>query len=147
MIVKSMIRKTDAGFTFIETIVTISIILILSGVVGFSAIRHVDTARIAATRNQIEIFRLALQTYYLDTGQFPTEAQGLQALWERPTIPPIPLRWAGPYVDRQIPLDPWGNEFVYRNPGDRDLPFTIMSFGANGRPGGDGRNASIYSWQ
>jgi len=147
MIILKTIQKKDAGFTFIETIVTISIILILSGVIGFSAIRYVDSARIAATRNQIETFRLALQAYFIDTGQFPTEAQGLQALWERPTIPPIPANWAGPYVDRQIPRDPWGNEFVYRNPGDRDLPFSIMSFGASGRPGGEGRNANIYSWQ
>jgi general secretion pathway protein G len=142
-----MITKADKGFTFIETIVTISIILILSAAVGFSAMRYVDHARLAACRNQIETFRLALQGYFLDCGLYPTEAQGLEALWERPSIPPVPARWDGPYVDRQIPQDPWGNGYVYRNPGERNLPFSIMSYGADGRPGGEGKNADIYSWQ
>ena len=142
-----MIRKTDRGFTFVETIVTISIILILSAAVGFSAIRYVDRARVAACRNQIETFRLALQTYFLDCGLYPTEAQGLHALWEKPTMPPIPSRWDGPYIDRLLPSDPWGNDYVYKNPGERNLPFSIMSFGADGRPGGEGRNADIHSWQ
>ena len=142
-----MIKKADKGFTFIETIVTIAIILILSATVGFSAIKYVDRARTAACRNQIETFRLALQAYFLDCGSYPTEAQGLQALWEKPTMPPIPARWDGPYIDRQLPLDPWGNDFVYSNPGERNLPFSIMSFGADGRAGGEGKNADIHSWQ
>ena len=142
-----MIKKTDEGFTFIETIVSISIILILSAAVGFSAIRYVDRARTAACRNQIETFRLALQAYFLDCGQYPTEVQGLGALWEQPTVAPIPSRWSGPYIDRQIPLDPWGNNFNYSNPGERNLPFSIMSFGADGKTGGESTNADIYSWQ
>ena len=140
------ICKKDKGFTFIETIVTISIILILSAAVGFSAIKYIEKARIAACRNQIEIFRLALQSYYLDCGQYPTEAQGLEALWELPRLSPVPRSWAGPYLDRLIPLDPWGNTYVYKNPGDRNLPFSIMSYGADGRPGGEGANAEIHSW-
>lgn len=142
-----MIKKVDKGFTFIETIVTISIILILSAAVGFSATKYVDRARIATCHNQIETFRLALQAYFLDCGQYPTEAQGLQALWEKPIIAPVPARWDGPYTDRQIPVDPWGNEYVYRNPGEKNLPFSIMSFGADGRSEGEGKNADIYSWQ
>ena len=142
-----MIKKADKGFTFIETIVTISIILTLSAAVGFSATKYVDRARIATCHNQIETFRLALQAYFLDCGQYPTEAQGLQALWEKPIIAPVPARWDGPYTDRQIPVDPWGNEYVYRNPGEKNLPFSIMSFGADGRSEGEGKNADIYSWQ
>ena len=136
----------DDGFTFIETIVTISIILILSAAVGFSAIKYIERARIASCRNQIEAFRLALQSYVLDCGQYPTEAQGLQALWERPTLAPAPQNWDGPYVDRQISKDPWGSNYVYKNPGDRNLPFTIMSYGADGKSGGEGADAEIYSW-
>ena len=142
-----MIKKTDRGFTFIETIVTISIILILSAAVGFSATRYVDRAKSVACRNQIETFRLALQSYFLDCGQYPTETQGLQALWEKPTMVPIPVSWDGPYIERQIPLDPWGNHYIYKNPGERNLPFSIISFGADGKPGGEGKNADIYSWQ
>jgi general secretion pathway protein G len=141
-----MTIKTDKGFTFIETIVTISIILILSAAVGFSAIKYIERAQFAACRNQIETLRLALQTYFLDCGQYPTETQGLRALWEKPIQPPIPLRWDGPYVDRKLPKDPWGSEYVYKNPGEMDLPFSILSYGADGKAGGEGLNAEIHSW-
>ena len=138
--------KADRGFTFIETIVSISIILILSAAVGFSAIRYVERARIASCRNQIETLRLALQSYMLDCGRYPTELQGLNALWEKPAISPVPARWDGPYTDRRVPRDPWGNDFVYKNPGENNLPFSIASFGADGIRGGDGVNADIHSW-
>lgn len=137
---------SDDGFTFIETIVAISIILILSAAVGFSAIKYMERARTAACRNQIEVFRLALQSYLLDCGQYPAETQGLPALWEKPLLAPVPSGWGGPYTDRQIPKDPWGNSYVYRNPGDKNLPFTIVSYGADGKEGGEGANADIYSW-
>jgi general secretion pathway protein G len=145
MILKAIL-KSDKGFTFIETIVTITIILILSAAVGFSAIKYVEKAKIAACRNQIETFRLALQSYFLDCGHYPTEIQSLGALWERPTLSPVPSSWNGPYVDRQIPKDPWGNDFVYKNPGEKNLPFTITSYGADGKAGGEDANAEIHSW-
>jgi len=141
-----MILKRDNGFTFIETIATVSIILILAAVVGFSAFRYVDRARVASCRNQIEVFRLALQSYYLDCGQFPTEAQGLRALWEKPILAPVPQNWNGPYLDRMIPKDPWGNDFIYNNPGENNLPFSIKSYGVDGKIGGEGANADINSW-
>ena len=141
-----MILKKDKGFTFIETIVTISIILILSAAVGFSAMRYVERSRIATTRNQIEAFRLALHSYYIDCGTYPTESQGLRALWERPIFSPIPAGWDGPYINRRVPLDPWGNEYIYKSPGENNLPFTIISLGADGRQGGEGNNADINSW-
>ncbi len=137
------VLKADDGFTFIETIITITIILILSAAVGFSAIKYVERARVAACRNQIETFRLALQSYFLDCGLYPTEAQSLEALWEKPILSPAPESWSGPYVDRQIPKDPWGNAYVYKNPGEKNLPFSIMSHGssAGGEPGNE-----IHSW-
>jgi general secretion pathway protein G len=137
----------DPGFTFIETIVTITIILILSTVVGFSALRYIDRARVAACRNQIETLRLALQSYYLDCGVYPNEAQGLDALWEKPLIAPVPSAWNGPYLDRRVPKDPWDNAYRYKNPGDNMLPFTIFSYGADGREGGGGGDADIFSWE
>jgi len=141
-----MIYKTDEGFSFIETIVAISIILILSAAVGFSAIKYIERARTAACRNQFETFKLALQSYFLDCGIYPSEAQGLSALWEKPILAPVPALWDGPYTDRQIPKDPWGNEYIYKNPGDNNLPFTIMSYGADRNKGGEGQNADIFSW-
>jgi general secretion pathway protein G len=138
--------KTDKGFTFIETIVSISIILILSAVVGFSAFRYVERARVAACRNQMDVFRLSLQSYYLDCGQYPSEAQGLSALWEKPVLSPVPPNWDGPYIDRKIPNDPWNNNYIYKNPGENNLPFSIMTYGADGKAGGEGANADIHSW-
>ncbi|MCL2878835.1 MAG: type II secretion system major pseudopilin GspG [Treponema sp.] len=142
-----MILKTDSGFTFIETIISISIILILSAAVGFSSIKYMDKARNASCRNQIETFKLALQSYYLDCGNYPTEAQGLIALWEKPILAPVPAGWDGPYIDRQLSNDPWGNSYVYKNPGEKNLPFTIISYGTDGKSGGEGINADIYSWE
>jgi general secretion pathway protein G len=139
--------KRDSGFTFIETIITITIILILSAVVGFSALRYVERARVAACRNQIETLRLSLQSYYLDCGMYPGDAQGLTALWEKPILMPVPAMWNGPYLDRRVPKDPWGNEYHYKNPGDNNLPFTIFSYGADGREGGGGADADIFSWE
>jgi general secretion pathway protein G len=138
--------KQDPGFTFIETIVTIGIILILSAAVGFSSVRYIESARLAACGNQIETLRLSLQAYYLDCGNYPSRAQGLAALWEKPVISPVPATWNGPYTDRQIPKDPWGRDYLYKNPGDKNLPFTIMSYGADGREGGEGQDADIHSW-
>jgi len=138
-----MTLKADEGFTFIETIVTITIILILSAAVGFSAIKYVERAKMAACRNQIETFRLALQSYLLDCGTYPTESQGLPALWEKPILAPVPSNWDGPYIDRQVPKDPWGRDYVYKSPGEKNLPFTIMSNG----PRGEGKDAAIYSWE
>jgi general secretion pathway protein G len=139
--------KTDKGFSFIETIIAISIILILSAAVGFSAVKYIEHAKLAACRNQIETFRLSLQAYLLDCGIYPTTGQGLLALWEKPTLAPVPATWRGPYLDRQLPKDPWGNEYVYKNPGDKDLPFTILSYGADGKEGGEDQNADIFSWE
>jgi general secretion pathway protein G len=137
----------DRGFTFMETIIVISIILILSAGVGFSAIKFSERSRLAACKNQVESFRLSLQSYFLDCGVYPSQAQGLAALWEKPILAPVPAGWDGPYTDRQLPKDPWGAEYFYKNPGDKNLPFTIISWGADGREGGDGQNADIHSWE
>ena len=118
--------------------------MILTAAVGFSSLKYIDRARVASCRNQIETFRLALQSYYLDCGQYPSEAQGLQALWEKPILSPAPLFWNGPYTDRQIPKDPWGNQYQYKNPGEKNLPFTISSHGSEGKTGGS--DAKINSW-
>lgn len=117
------------GFTFIETIITISIILLLSGSVGFSAFRFLDKARFASFRAQTEIYSAALQSYYLDNGKFPSTEQGLSALWEKPYLHPVPDNWFGPYIDRPVAKDPWGNEFQYLSPGKNGEVFTISSPG------------------
>lgn len=139
--------SNEEGFTFLETIIVIAIILLLSAGVGFSSVRYLDTARTASARNQISALKLSLESYYLDCGRFPSESQGLKALWEKPSLAPVPQGWAGPYVDREIPDDPWGNPFRYEVPGAKGLPFGIFSLGADGAEGGEGRDADILSWR
>jgi general secretion pathway protein G len=137
--------RTDSGWTFVESIIVIAIIIILSGTVSFSAVRYLEQARTASARAQIAALELSLHSYYLDTGAYPTEAQGLAALWEKPTLAPTPDRWNGPYLGRPLGVDPWGSAFVYRRPGPAGLAFEVVSYGADGTPGGSGRDADISS--
>jgi general secretion pathway protein G len=102
------------------------------------------TARIVGARTQIRKFMTALGSYKLDTGTFPTTAQGLQALRLKP---PRARDWAGPYVPYDIPKDPWGHEYVYRYPGEHGDEPDIVCLGADGQPGGVGISADIVSWK
>lgn len=142
------VRPVDGedGWTFIETLVVLGIVLILTATVGFMAARYLGKAREVAARSQIETLSLALQSYYLDCGTFPSEDQGLQALWEKPSLSPVPMGWTGPYLMKKPPLDPWGNEYVYEVPGPNGLPFAILSFGSDGNPGGEGPDADLTSY-
>ncbi|MCL6506944.1 MAG: type II secretion system major pseudopilin GspG, partial [Bryobacteraceae bacterium] len=119
-------------------------IALFAALVGRNLFKQSDKARVAAARAQIEMFMGALNLYKLDTGSLPTTEQGLQALWRRPADVP---NWDGPYVEKEIPLDPWGHPYVYRFPGEHgELP-DIISYGADGKPGGEGINADIVSWK
>jgi general secretion pathway protein G len=138
------------GFTFVETLAALAIGAILAAGTGVSVLKVIDLARKTSAENQITVFKAALQTYYIDCGAFPSEFQSLEALWEKPVLTPVPDLWAGPYIDREIPLDPWGSPYQYstgENSGESKLPFTIMSFGADGKEGGSGSNADIFSWK
>ncbi len=145
MIPRRRVTDPRAGWTFVESIIVIGIIIVLSGTVSFSAVRYLEQARIAATRAQISAVSLALHAYYVDTGVYPTEPQGLAALWEKPTLAPVPGGWAGPYVERPVGTDSWGNELSYRRPGPAGLAFEVVSYGADGRPGGEGQDGDISS--
>jgi general secretion pathway protein G len=141
-------RRSDrqAGFTFIEIMVAMMILLILMGVAGFTYIRYVSRARVVAAKNQIEGFSVALNSYFLDTGRYPTAEQGLAALWEKPVLEPIPSGWSGPYMSKAIPKDPWGHDYQYEAPGPHGLPFGIRSLGADGLEGGEGNDKDVISW-
>ncbi|MBN1243782.1 MAG: type II secretion system major pseudopilin GspG [Spirochaetales bacterium] len=138
--------RGEDGWTFIETLVVLGIVLILTATVGFMAARYLGKAREVAAKSQIETFSLAIQSYYLDCGSFPTEDQGLDALWQKPTLSPVPSAWTGPYLMKKTPLDPWGNPYVYEVPGPNGLPFSIASYGADGSPGGEGADADLFSY-
>lgn len=136
------------GFSLIELLVAVSIMLILGAVVGVTLIREPGKARRAAARAQIERVRLALQMYANDNGFLPTERQGLDALVGKPSIPPVPRAYPerGGYLDAPaVPPDPWGNPYIYLAPGTRGERFEIISYGADGLPGGEGEAADISS--
>jgi general secretion pathway protein G len=139
-------RLGNKGWTFVETLVVIAIIMILTGTVGFVAVRAVDRAKVVAARSQLEAFEVALNGYLLDNGAYPTQEQGLAALREKPTLEPLPQGWAGPYLFKPVPKDPWGKEYMYTVPGPGGLPYGIRTFGSDGHEGGDGTAADITSW-
>jgi general secretion pathway protein G len=134
------------GWTFMETIIVIAIILILSSSVGYVAVRNIPKSRIATTKSQIDSFMVALESYYIDCGTYPTKEQGLDALWKKPETGSAGEKWSGPYLVKKVPKDPWGHDYVYNNPGTEGFPYSIISYGEDGKEGGEGNDADITSW-
>ncbi len=132
------------GFTLIELIVVILILGLLAGLVAPRLFKHATQAKITVCKAQIAAFQTALGAYKLDTGNFPTTDQGLQALR---TLPAGVMNWNGPYLPKDIPLDPWNRPYIYKFPGEHGDEPDIISYGADGLPGGDGENADILSWK
>ena len=140
-----MNRKTkrQAGVTLIEMMVVVMIIALFVALVIPSVFKQGDKAKVTATRAQINSFMTALGSYKLDTSTFPTTEQGLQSLRTRPGDL---ANWSGPYLPKDVPNDPWGHPYIYKYPGDHGDEPDIISYGADGQPGGDGINADIVSW-
>lgn len=141
------ILKDDRGWTFIETIIGMAIVLILSAGVGVVAFKNLDKANVTAAKSQIGDLKLALELYRQDCSRYPTVEQGLESLWTKPIMNPVPSGWNGPYIDKELPSDPWDNDYIYTVPGENGLAFSISSYGADGTPGGEGNDSDIHSWQ
>jgi len=136
------------GFTLIEILVVIAVLAMLAALVAPNVFQHVGTAKDATARSQIELLGAGLDAYRLDNGRYPTTEQGLEGLQTQPTTQPIPTNWRGPYLRRAIPLDPWGNPYIYLSPGEvNPRGYDLLSLGADGEPGGEGENADIKSWE
>ncbi len=131
------------GFTLTELLVVLVIIGLLAALVGPVLYQRINPAKQSVARAQIESFMTALDSYFLDTGKFPTSQQGLGALRNRPEGE---AKWNGPYLKKEIPADPWGNAFVYHVPG-RNGGYEVISYGADGKEGGEGDNADVNSWE
>ncbi|MDQ8165658.1 MAG: type II secretion system major pseudopilin GspG [Gemmatimonadota bacterium] len=144
---KSSRRRTRvAGFTLIEILVVIVVIAILATLVAPNVFQHVGTAKSTTAKSQIEMISSALDAYRLDTGAYPNTAQGLQALQELPTVD-TPTNWRGPYLRKAVPLDPWGRPYVFVSPGEVNTRgFDLLSYGADGKLGGEGEDADVVSW-
>ncbi len=142
---KTKISRRQRGFTLIEIMVVVVILGILAALVVPTVMNRPDEARIVAARQDIQALGQALKLYRLDNRSYPTSEQGLQALVQKPTVAPLPPNWKpGGYLDR-LPKDPWGHDYLYLNPGLHG-EIDILSYGADGAPGGEGNAADIGSW-
>lgn len=140
---KFLPRNACAGFTLIELIVVVVIIGLLAGLVVPQFIRQEEKATTKAAKAQIELFGTALDTFRLDVGRYPTTQEGLAALNQKPASVD---RWDGPYLKKEVPPDPWGRPYIYKSPGDHG-PYDIISYGADGVPGGEDNNHDVTSWE
>ncbi len=141
------IIKTIKGFTLLEIIVVVFILSILTAIVAPKIIGRTDDARIAEAKVQIKNFETALKLFKLDSGFYPDTQQGLESLIEKPASGQIPKKYRdGGYLEqKKIPFDPWGNPYIYVSPGLQG-DFDIISYGADGKEGGEGKNADIKNW-
>ncbi len=148
MNLKTSINKSDCGFTLIEIMVVIVILGILAGLIVPRIMGRPEEAKQLKAQLQIESLETALKLYKLDSGMYPATEQGLQALVEKPDTGAIPGKWReGGYLEKgRLPKDPWGNDFVYLSPGAHG-DYDIVSYGADGVPGGEGKNKDINSWE
>jgi general secretion pathway protein G len=136
-------RRISAGFTLIELMVVLVIIGVLAALIVPSVLDRADDARATAAKTDVNNLMQALKLYRLDNQRYPTAAQGLNALLVKPTTGPAPANWKT-YLDK-LPNDPWGRPYQYLNPGVKG-EIDVMSFGADGQAGGEGKNADIGSW-
>ena len=141
-------RKRNAGFTLIEIMVVVMIIGMLAALVSVRVFDIYEKSKRKGAVAQISNFETALAAYRLDNNKYPSTEQGLDALIKQPTMEPVPKNYPrGGYLQgtKEIPLDPWGNPYVYFSPGLNGEDFTIISYGADGVEGGEGTNADIDS--
>jgi len=135
--------SASKGFTLIELLVVVVIIGLLAGLVAPRYFGQVGKSNTNIARAQIEQFGKALDTYRLDVGSYPTTEQGLPALF---TKPDGVLGWQGPYLQKQLPADPWGRPYLYKSPGEHG-DYDLSSYGSDGQPGGVGEAQDVNSWE
>jgi general secretion pathway protein G len=137
-------RRRERGFTLIELMVVLFILALLAALVGPKFIGQIGKAKPKAAAVQIQMLANALDLFYLDIGRYPTSEEGLEILVKRPGNLP---QWAGPYLDKGVPKDPWGRDYVYRFPGSHENTYDLYSLGADGSEGGEGENQDITNWK
>ena len=132
-----------SGFTLLEMLVVLVIIGLLVSMVGPRLFTKVDSAKVQTAAAQIKLLRGAIETMRMDINVYPTEELGLRLLTQQPDDPALKQRWKGPYLEGAVPPDPWGNPYIYHPPETENQAFTLLSLGADGKPGGEGVNQDI----
>lgn len=140
-----MLKKDQrtAGFTLIELMIVLFILGLLAMLVAPRLMGRVGKAKQKATQAQIQMLSTALDLYHLDVGRYPSDEEGLKALVQRPENLP---QWSGPYLEKGVPKDPWGRDYIYKYPGEHGA-YDLSSLGADGAPGGEGESTDISNYQ
>lgn len=139
-LVRKNAKAGERGFTLMEMLVVLVVIGLIAAVAIPQVMRLLGSAKGKAAKIQLETLSQSLLLYQIDTGEFPTTEQGLKALWQ---MPAQTTSWSGPYVRREKQLvDPWGNPFVYRAPGE-GAAYQLVTLGADGKEGGSGEDADL----
>jgi general secretion pathway protein G len=139
----SLYRRHQNGFTLVEIMLVVIIIAALSAMVVPRLVGRSEQAKVSVARSDIEAhLSTALKLYELDNGNFPTTAQGLNALKGKPTTSPIPRNWNGPYIEKD-PVDPWGNVYIYTSPGKHRPDYDLYSQGNDP----DSPDDDITNWE
>jgi general secretion pathway protein G len=136
-------KQKERGITLIELLVVMVIIAMFATIVGQRLFRNVEKARQTTAKAQLNEFESVLDAFRLDVGRYPTTEEGLQSLRLRPGSLE---RWDGPYLRKDVPMDPWQRPYLYRFPGQHG-DYDLYSFGADGQEGGEGENADVTSWK
>ena len=137
-------NRKETGITLIELLVVMVIIAMFATIVGQRLFRNVEKARQTTAKAQINEFESVLDAFKLDVGRYPTTDEGLQSLRVRPGSME---RWDGPYLKKDIPVDPWQRPYIYRFPSQHGGDYDLYTLGADGQEGGDGENADVTSWK
>ena len=140
-------KRGQSGFSLVELLVAVTIMLVLAGTVAVNLMKEPGKARVARAKSDIATLKTAIRLYESDNFAIPTQRQGLESLVARPTSEPLPKNWrAGGYIDRtDLPRDPWGNGYLYFAPGRNGEAFEILSYGSDAQPGGEGDASDISS--
>jgi len=136
--------ESQAGFTLVELLVVLIILGLVASIAGPNVLKYLGSSKSKTSQLQIKEMESSLELYFLDTGQYPTTAQGLELLVKKEGSVP---GWNGPYFKKgELPLDPWGNPYHYRSPGEHG-PFDLYSLGADNQPGGEGDGKDVTNWK